>query len=252
MKPKLIALNLLLLAAIAAVAWQIRVRSEEWNRTRQANLNVPIKPAPAPPLAPAPKPDTPPPAKYLDVAEKDLFSKDRNPTVVVEPPKIEPPKPMPPLPVVYGVMGLPSGAKAIMAEKPGAGTKAVRTGDTIGEFKVLQLDTQNVTFLWDGKQITKKIEDLVDRSASLSASAGQGGAPAGPAAPAPSGPAAPAPAQPQRTNNNPTSSDLGITLTETQRACKPNDGIPAGAVVDGYKKVVTASPFGAICRWNKQ
>ena len=48
--------------------------------------------------------------KYNDVAQKNLFSKDRNPQVIIDPPKPpDPPKPMPKLPVVYGVMGLPSG-----------------------------------------------------------------------------------------------------------------------------------------------
>ena len=115
-------------------------------------------------MTPAPKPDAAPATKYADVATKDLFSKDRNPTVVIEPPKVEAPKPMPPLPVVYGVLGLPSGTKAIMAEKAGVASRSVHAGDTIGEFKIASLDPQNVVFDWDGKQISRKIEDLIDRS----------------------------------------------------------------------------------------
>ena len=80
--------------------------------------------------------------KYADVANKNLFSEDRNPNIIVDPPKVETPKPMPPLPVVYGMMGLPSGTKAIMAEKPGAPSTTVRAGETLGEFKIVALDTQ--------------------------------------------------------------------------------------------------------------
>src|SRR5665213_4381676 len=91
---------------------------------------------------------------------------------------------MPPLPVVFGVMGLPSGTKAIMAEKKGADSKTVRSGDTIGEFQIVALDPVNVTFLWDGKQISRKIDDLIDRSGNTPP-AGAPQAATGPAAPPP-------------------------------------------------------------------
>ena len=245
MKPKLIALNLLLVASLGAIVWHARITADEAKKVRQGNVNVPVKPVPAPPLAPVPKPDAPAAAKYVEVADKNLFSKDRNATVIVEPVKVEAPKPMPALPFVYGVMGLPSGAKAIMAEKSGAATRPVRAGDSIGEFKVVSLDTRDVVFDWDGKRIAKKIEDLVDRSATLSASAGQqSGAPSGPAAAA-------APTPP--VNSTPTSKDVGIELTPTTRGCKPGDTSPVGAVVDGYRKEGTPGPFGLMgCRWVKQ
>jgi hypothetical protein len=33
------------------------------------------------------------------------------------------------------------------------------------------------------------------------------------------------------------------------KLCNPGDTSPAGAVVDGYRKVVTRTPFGEVCRW---
>lgn len=33
------------------------------------------------------------------------------------------------------------------------------------------------------------------------------------------------------------------------KACVPGDDSPAGTVVDGYKKVIEATPFGTACRW---
>jgi hypothetical protein len=250
LKPKLIALNVCLIAAIAAIAWQARVQWDAMQAQRQSHLRAMVKPAAPPPLKPAPKPDPAAAAKYLDVATKDLFSKDRNPNVVVETPKVEPPKPMPPLPVVFGVMGLPSGTKAIMAEKAGAASRTVHAGDTIGAFKIVALDTQNVTFDWDGKDVSRKIEDLIDRSSAPTANAQPA---AGAAAPPAQGPNNPAPPPPVAA---PTSAkDLGVELgaagKPSSRACAPGDSSPAGAVVDGYRKTISKTPFGSVCRWEQ-
>ena len=35
------------------------------------------------------------------------------------------------------------------------------------------------------------------------------------------------------------------------KGCQPGDNSPAGAVVDGYRKLVTETPFGKSCRWEK-
>ncbi len=94
--------------------------------------------------------------------------------MIIDPPKVEVPKPMPPLPVVYGVLGLPSGTKAIMAEKQGGAGKSVHEGDTVGEFKIVSLDPKNVVFDWDGKQISRKIDDLIDRSGAAQTATAQG------------------------------------------------------------------------------
>lgn len=250
MRPKLIALNGLLLCALAVVAWQARLRWEEAQTLRRTTVNVPVKVLPPPPIAPAPKPDAAVATKYADVAEKNLFSKDRNATVIVDPPKVEIPKPMPPLPVVYGVMGLPSGTKAIMSEKAGAPSTTIRSGDSLGEFKIAALDTQNVTFEWNGKQITRKIDDLIDRSSSQTAT----GQPAAAAA-APSGPAvarAPSPPPPAAPSRPATSADLGESTTNATRAVKPGDTSPVGSMVDGYKKTCITTSFGTQCQWIKQ
>lgn len=246
MKPKLILLNIMLLAGVAAIAWQARVRWQLANAERQTNLGVRIVAVKTPPVVPVPKPDAPPAVKYADVASKNLFAADRNPTVIIDPPKVEAPKPMPPLPVVYGTMGLPSGTKAIMAQKPGEPSKAVRTGDTIGEFKVLALNPEKVTFEWNDKQIEKRIDELVDRSNAQPAAAARG--PAAPPAAAPS----PAFNNSGRGPVDASKGRPGAPISPTERACS-GDSAPADSVVDGYKKQFTASPFGAMnCRWVKQ
>ncbi len=178
-------------------------------------------------------------AKYADVATRNLFSKDRNPTVIVEAPKVEPPKVMPPLPVVYGVLTLSSGTKAIMAEKTGASSKTVHAGDAIGDFKILAMDANKVTFEWDGKPLERNFDDLVDHSGATAVAAG--GAPAAPP------PAAAAPPVP------PTAAALGADNGSAEaptKACIPHEDSPIGSVVDGYRKTGAMSPFGIMnCLW---
>jgi hypothetical protein len=240
LRPKLIVLNIALLAALGAVVWQARNSWQGAQKARQETLNVKVKPLPPPPPVPAPKPETDPAAKFADVATKDLFSKDRNPNIVVEAPKVEPPKKMPPLPVVYGVLGLPSGTKAIMAEKAGVPGRPVREGDMVGEFLIASLDPQSVTFDWDGKKIAKKIDELIDRSSPLV----DGAAPA--AAAANNAPAAPKSAVEANVKAGP-----GKDTGGGYRACVPGDSSPAGAIVDGYRKNVIKSPFGESCNWTQ-
>lgn len=246
MKLKFIALNALLLIGVLAIAWQARARWEEAQKRRAANLNAAVKPVASLPTTPLPKPEAPPAAKYADVATKDLFAKDRNPVVIVETPKVEPAKPMPPLPVVYGVLALPSGTKAIMAEKTGGPSTPVHQGDTVGEFTIVSLDPRNVTFEWNGQEISRKIDDLIDRSGPVD-NTGRGNGPA-----VVLQPNSQARNTVQTNNINPGSPSLGAetgSAGASQRACVPGDNSPPGTVVDGYKKVVTASPFGSICRW---
>ena len=241
MKPKFIALNVLLVLALGIIVWQARVRWDEAQAKRRSNLSVKVTPIPPPPVTPTPRPEAAPATKYADVATNDLFSRDRNPTVVIDPPKAETPKPMPPLPIVYGVLGLPSGTKAIMSEKKGADSRSVQAGDTIGEFTIASLDPQKVTFDWDGKQISRKIEDLIDRSNSADAGGAQSAAGPARAAPLLQNNGQPVPAGPGKQ-----------TSGQAERPCVPGDNSPSGTVVDGYKKNFKASPFGPIgCTWVK-
>ncbi len=240
-KPKLVALNLCLLAGLLVIIWQGRAKWREAQAERQSSLNVPVKPVVPPPSIAAQKPDAVQAAKYADVAAKDLFAKDRNPTVIVEAPKVEAPKPMPPLPVVYGVLSLPSGIKAIMSDRAGGLSKSVHSGDTVGDFKIAALDTRKVTFEWEGKQIERNIDDLLDRSGGTT-----------PTNAASSGPAAPPPQQ-AAAAQTPSSASMGNEIKGAEspsRECKGDDKSPVGTVVDGYKKVGAETPFGLMgCRW---
>jgi hypothetical protein len=244
LRRKLVVLDLVLLAAIGAEAWRLREAWTSAHAREQALLHRRVKPLAAPPLPPD-KPVEPATASsYAAVAEKMLFSKDRNPTVLVEVAPPPPPKPMPPLPLLYGVMNLSDGTTAIMSEKAGARHKGVQPGDKVGDFTLLAVDGEEITLEWDGKPLTKKVEDMIDRSGppapadTASASRNTPSAASAPAAPAaavtpkPQGEAAPG-------------ADVGRGL----RACQPGDTSPPGTVSGAFHKVVTASPFGESCRW---
>ncbi len=259
MKFKFAALNGILVVAIVATVFQLRSSMQESRERRKSNLNPVTKPIAAPPLPPAPKPEAAPAAKYADVANKDLFTKDRNPVVVIEPPKVDPPKPMPPLPVVFGVLGLPSGTKAIMADRKGNPPTPVHAGDTVGEFTIVALDPQNVTFKWNDKEVSRKIDELIDRS---EPQGGSGGPATIQSAAAPvnisqtqisANPSSGAQQNNIQTNNvPPTASAFGPEIGapgQSERACAPGDNSPAGTVLNGYRKTLTATPFGNMCRW---
>jgi hypothetical protein len=241
---KLVALNAGLAAGLVLIVWQGRVRWVAAQAERRAVVNAPIKKVTPPPATPVQKPDAVQAAKYADVAAKNPFSKDRNPTVILDVPKVEPPKVMPPLPVVFGVLSLPSGAKAIMSERAGAPSRSVHTGDSVGEFKVVALDSRKVTFEWDGKQLEKNLDDLVDRSGGTVAGSSQG-ASSGPAAPA-------APPVAPKSASDAMGAEIG-TAEAPAKACKPNENSALGTVVDGYKKSGVQSPFGIMgCSWVKE
>jgi hypothetical protein len=237
---KLLLLNLVLLVAVGAAGWRLR---QDWLAARareQALLHRQVTPPPPPPVIFSKPAEPVSAAAYADIAQKMLFSKDRNPTVVVEV-KAAPAKPMPPLPLLYGVMNLPDGATAVMSEKVGSRHRGVRPGEKVGEFTLLAVSREDITLEWDGKQMVKKIDELLDR--------------AGPPEAAPDGatPRATAQAAPSSTQlssqSPPGKPEPGQQMNDRMRACQPNDPSPAGTVAGGFRKLVTPTPFGSQCRW---
>lgn len=239
MKRKLILLNLALLAATSFAAWKLREQYlADQARAMQVRRNQ-IKVVPAAPAVATPKPDPFTGLPYAEVAQKNLFSKDRNPNIVIEAPPPVPVKVMPPLPLVAGVMGLPSGMLALMSEKPEVKPHGVRLNEMIGPFKVVALTPQTVSFEWDGKRIDKKVDELLARAPMPVVNTGGGSASSGPNPADPSAPPPPpAAAKPG-----------GAVVGNGMKSCTPGDTSPAGTVADGYKKVVEATPFGNACRW---
>lgn len=233
-------LNLVLLSALGAASWRLR---QDWLAARareQALLHRSAKALPPPPVIFSKPAEPVLAASYADIALKMLFSKDRNPTVVVET-KAPPPKPMPSLPVLYGVMNLPDGATAIMSEKAGTRHLGVRPGEKVGEFTLVAVSREDITLEWDGKQMVKSIDELIDR-AGPSQPASEGSTPRA-APPAVQAATAQLDSKPK---GNP---EPGVELNNRMRACQPGDTSPAGTVSGGFRKLVTPTPFGDQCRW---
>jgi hypothetical protein len=232
-------LDLLLLAAVTLVGLMLRDRWVAADAREQALLRqmIPAVPTPALPQLPTVAPVTA--AAYVDVAQQLLFSRDRNPTVILDPPPPPPapppPKPMPDLPAAYGVLDLGTGLRIILAEKAGSVHHGYQAGQTVGAFKIVSLTPTEITFDWEGKKVTRRIEQILDRSTAKSAE---------------NAPQAPAKQpEPNKLNSVAAKTGPGQELGEKTRACVPGDPTPAGTVQDGFRKVVTKTPFGDSCRW---
>ncbi len=174
MKRKLVLLNVALLVLAAAAAWQLRARWLEGKAQERKVLRQPAKAAAPPAEIPVQPPPPASAATYGEVAQKMLFSPDRNPNVVIQ---VTPPKPVPPFPAAYGVMDLGSGPTVILSEKPGAPSRGYALGAKVGEFTLVSLENDEVVFEWEGKQFKKNLRELKPAPASRGCGAGCGGCP---------------------------------------------------------------------------
>lgn len=237
MKRKLLLANLALLALIVAAGVHLRRAWLESRDNEQAVLRKSLRPAPPPPVSPLPAFEPARAAGYNDIAQKMLFSKDRNPVVVVEPPPPPPAAKMPPLPLFHGVVNLGEGPMAIMSESQKAPQRDYMAGDKVGPFKLVAVNEDELVFEWDGQTITRKMDELVDRGPATQATPGPAAATPAAAPPPPVARAAAAP---------------GGDLSPGVKACQPGDTSPAGTVADGMRKVIKPSPFGSRCYWEAE
>ncbi|MBZ5609674.1 MAG: hypothetical protein LAP38_15545 [Acidobacteriia bacterium] len=241
MTRKLIALDLLLLAVVALLAVQVR---REWlaAKTRDhAVLAKKINATPAQPLAPLPKPEPLTAAAYEAVAGRNLFSKDRSSNVIIDVTPPLPPKPVPPFPVAHGVMlweGVPP--TVVLSENVRGAQKGYHPGDTIGQWQIVSVDNQYLVLQWDGKEFKKRLDELLDKTTLVAEAPAAGSAPVVQTSSAPL-----VQSFSSKTSSGPGEIDMGGGV----KACVAGDTAPAGAVVGGLKKVVSATPFGSVCRW---
>ena len=233
MNRKLWAVNLLLLVLAVCAGWQLRLRWLAEKAREAAEMHRKLTPIPAPPYTAAPVPMAAAPGNYVQIAQKDLFDRSRNPDVPVEPPPPPPPKPpMPPLPVYHGSMDIGDGPMAILSLNANAPQEAIRPGEAIGPFKLIDITRQDITLDWNGELVRKSIDELSRTSAAATET------PARTAAPA-AAPAAP-----------PTPKGPGDSTAYGSKLCVPSDTTPFGTVQDGYRKTEIKTPFGNTCLWD--
>jgi hypothetical protein len=241
---KLILLDVALAALVSFLMFEMRREWVEAHARARAFLSakVPQIPATHPPALPKVAPLAA--VAYAEVAQMNLFSKDRNPQVIidVEQPKV---KPIPAFPVARGVLlwdGTPP--VVLLSLRKGGPQKGYRTGDQIGDWKLVSVDNQYVVFEWDGKEFKKRIDELMDRSAQVAETVQT-------PVPAPASNVAPT-ANAKSLSDSTTKSDRWVDVGATDmRGCKPGDDTPVGTVAEGFKKVVSQTPFGSACRWEQ-
>jgi hypothetical protein len=232
---KLWLLNLLLAGAAAYGGVQLR---KEWHAAKdreKATLSKQVKPPATPVLQPLPAEQPVLAASYAPVAQKFLFDRERNPNVVIEVKPEPPPPPMPALPVFRGMMELPSRPPvAFLSVTPEGAQQAVHPGEPIGPFKLVAVNSEEITFEWSGQKVTKRVDEMPRSAApppeAQVASASTTATPVAPPPPTPTGPGAMTP--------------FGT------RDCSMKDGHNDGDIVDGYRKVVHKLPFGENCSYD--
>ena len=232
MRYKLWVVNGLLAGVLAYAGVEFHNR---WRATREreaAVLAAKVKPAPAPPFSPLTVAPPVTAAAYAPIAMRTLFDPSRNPNVVVEEPPAPPPPVMPPLPLCYGVMNLGDGIAAILAENEKSAHQYLHPGAMIGQFKLVDVNTDEIVLEWNGQQIHKGLREMATAAAAEPQAA----------APAPVDNTPPPPPQPVKAGPG---EDTGRGF----KLCSMKDGLAEGTVAEGYKKVVYTTPFGQSCRW---
>ena len=235
MNRKLVVLNVVLAGAVVFAGVQLR---GEWlaAQARAARL-LGEKPAPAPPPPFTRLPEVAPvmASGYANVAQKFLLdpSRDPNPPIEVKalPP---PPPPMPPLPMFHGMMNIGEGPELLMSVKADSPYKRVHPGESIGDFRLVAFNSEQVELEWNGERIVKSVADLAGHHAVQAAA-----------------PQAEAPQQGVRPAIVPEKKGPGTANEAGERACQLGDTAAAGTVTDGVVKTVgrNALTVAEYCVW---
>jgi hypothetical protein len=232
-------LNVALAVLVGLLGWYLKQKwdegKEQERRVRMATISPPPVPQP-PPLRKVSPIDGP---SYGEVATRNLFSADRNPTPILDPPPPPPPAPkMPPLPSAHGVMLWEGVPPTVVLSVGNSQQKGYHPGDRIGEFTVVSVDNKEVVFYWNGKPVTKRLDEIMAKNMTPVTDPG----PQAAAAPAP---AATAPAE---SLSGPVNGP-GKEVPGGIRMCNPGDTSPPGTIAEGFEKKVNTTPFGVTCRW---
>lgn len=245
-------LNLGLVALAGVLGWRLRLMWLAGETQERAFLSQDphIRALIAPPTPPLPAPVKP--ADYDQVAQQMLFSRDRNPNVILPPPAAPPPPPpMPALPSYYGQMAI--GEPVVLLSVAANGEqKSYHKGEAVGKFKLVAFDADSITFEWDGKNVVRKLAEVTGKDTDK------------PPAPAAETPAAvqtfapPVDAPKSSITDEPPKPTLatkpaapGNDMGAGFRACIMGDSSPAGTVAEGYTKKISQSPMGPQCFWEK-
>lgn len=262
MNGRLLLLNILLGAAVIGVGLKLNANYQADQAKRAAFLRRNASPADISAHAPAEGAKPLQAASYLQVAQQMLFSKDRNPNVIIEiepvaaPP---PPPPVPPFPAASGMMKF--GSDVIVMLSDSGKQKGYRLGDSVGPFKLSAIKDEELTFEWNGQTFKKTLTELKKLTpATPLAEAKPGTVPVGAATSTPTSVTVIG-VNGQPVTNNATPKDKYVDSIKPpsgpgvlagygrDRGCDPNDKSPGGTVQDGYRKMLIPTPLGNTCIW---
>jgi hypothetical protein len=237
MSRKLLMLDAALVLIVIAAGSQFRSQWRANKERERQKLHVPVKPVAVPALPAIPKQPDVVPTSYFKIAEQMLFDRSRNSVVAPPPPPPPPPpKPMPAFPVYHGMMNVGTGPIAILSINATSPQQPVHPGDAIGQFTLVDVNSNGITLEWEGQRVYKDAEELSNRAAPQSQ-----GPDTRTAAPPPAVAAAPPP---------PPKAGPGDATAFGNRICNINDGVAEGAIVEGFRKVVHVTPFGRSCTYD--
>jgi hypothetical protein len=243
MNRKIIVLNVLLLALLVWLGMQFRASWLESKAREAAALARAAKPGQpiAPPSVPSVNPASP--AEYIDVAQRMLFSRDRDPNIILDAPPPPPPpppeKPVPPLPKYYGQMAFDE--PVILLGTDNSPQKSYRVGDKVGQFKLTAFDATTVTLEFDEKTLKSELRDLTPKEAERPVQVAA-------AAPAPAGAQVASITKMGGAAQAKTDPVFG-QQNGNYRMCAPGDNSPDGTIKDGYRKSIVMSMMGPSCQW---
>ncbi len=243
MNRKLMALNIALGAAIVYGGVELH---GQWQaaKARQDRIAAGrVAPAPPPPFTKLPEVEPVMASGYASVAQKFLLDPSRNSDLPIPEPEkvvVPPPPVMPPLPFFHAMMNIGNGPEIVMSEKSGSQHKRIHPGESIGEFKLVAFNSEQIELEWNGQRMVKSVTELSGHGAGPNAEPQAAPAEAT-AAPAPTVREAPTPA----------ALGPGEGNAAGERACQPGDTMPVGTEIDGVVKTVGKHGLfgGEFCIW---
>jgi len=101
---------------------------------------------------------------YLGIAEQNLLSPDRNPTIILNA-LPSTPTPEPPLPQVFGVILLDELPPTILlSNSSDASKRAYHPGESFGKWQIVTFDRQRILLQYEGIDVIKRVTELMENT----------------------------------------------------------------------------------------
>jgi hypothetical protein len=245
---KIILLNVVLVALAGWLIWMLRAKWVELH----SHEHVVLASSPRTPNTPIPPPIPGAHAlsasDYSEVAQRTLFSRDRNPNVAIELPPPPPPPPpapkMPELPAYYGEIGF--GDPTVLLRLPKESQQSYHKGEKVGPFVLVSFNSDKIVFDWDGKLVERKPDELREKESVQEVAVARQQAVAAPAPVNNGGGFKQVGGAAEGPKLDP---KIGADNGGGIHQCVTGEKSPPGTIVDGFKKLITTNMFGETCMW---